>query len=166
MFGSAVSGAEWRVVTDPATDRLVLRVGVPAELDGSTMYQILRQRVDVFVVEQACAYPELDGRDLEPGARWLWAQAGDRVLGSLRLLAEPDGSVRIGRVVIAAEARSAGVGRQLMTRALELVGTGIPVLLSAQSHLEGWYGRLGFVRTGPDFVEDRIPHVPMRREPG
>jgi len=42
---------------------------------------------------------------------------------------------------------------------------GFPVTLGAQAHLEGWYGRFGFVTSGPGYVEDGIPHVPMRRDP-
>ena len=130
------------------------------------LYELLKLRVDVFVVEQECAYPELDGRDLEPGALLLWAQdAAGRVLGTLRLLREPGDRehARIGRVATAREARGLGVAADLMRRALELAGQA-EVVLDAQAHLEGWYGRFGFVVDGPAFDEDGIPHVPMRRE--
>jgi ElaA protein len=136
-----------------------------AELDdvpARTLHDLLRLRVDVFVVEQECAYPEIDGRDGEPGAVLLWAQdPRGGVAATLRLLREPDGR-RIGRVATAAQFRGAGLAARLMRRALELAGEG-PVVLDAQAHLASWYGRFGFEATGEPFTEDGIPHVPMRR---
>jgi ElaA protein len=127
------------------------------------LYEILRLRVDVFVVEQRAAYPEIDGRDVEQGALLLWVSDDDGVLGTARLLQDPDGLARIGRVATAVRARGSGVGAALMRRALELRGEG-PTVLDAQEHLAGWYGRFGFEVSGASFVEDDIPHVPMRRE--
>jgi ElaA protein len=120
-------------------------------------------RVDVFVVEQSCPYPELDGRDLDPGTQWVWALLGGQIVGTLRLLAEDTGTVRIGRVATAAAARSSGVAGRMLTFALQQVADRT-VLLDAQSYLEGWYQRFGFVRDGREFVEDGIAHVPMRRD--
>jgi len=144
---------------------LQLHAGSPAELSPVTMYQILRLRVDVFVVEQQCPYPELDGRDLEPHTSWLWAAEGDRVLATLRVLGDADG-YRIGRVATALDARSRGLAGRLMAHALELLGDRADIRLDAQSPLQGWYERFGFVRDGDEFVEDGIPHVPMRRPAG
>jgi len=129
------------------------------ELDNTTLYALLRLRVDVFVVEQECPYPELDGRDTEPETLHLWLEEGGSMLGYLRLLTDPEGR-RIGRVCVALEARGRGVAEALMHAALARC-TG-PVVLDAQAHLSGWYERLGFVVAGPRFVEDGIPHVPMR----
>jgi ElaA protein len=135
-----------------------------AELDATTIYAILRLRVDVFVVEQECAYPELDGRDLESGAVWLWANRSDdqQIIGTLRILTEPDGGRRIGRVATAKPARAAGIASALMTRAMDLCGDE-RVVLDAQSYTRTWYERFGFVRTGEEFLEDGIPHIPMTR---
>jgi ElaA protein len=75
-----------------------------ADLDARMLYELLRLRVDVFVVEQGCPYPELDGRDLEERTRHYWLGATGRrdpVLGCLRLLAESDGAYRIGRLCTA-----------------------------------------------------------------
>src|SRR5690606_15538749 len=67
-----------------------------SELDAATLYALLRLRVDVFVVEQQCPYPELDGRDTEPTTRHLWlGPAATQPLSYLRILAEPDGVARI-----------------------------------------------------------------------
>lgn len=139
-----------------------IRVARLAEIDPVTLYKLLALRVDVFVVEQDCAYHELDGRELEPGALLVWAQLDDEVLATLRVLGDADGSARIGRVATAPRARSLGLAARLMERALELAGDR-PVVLDAQSHLADWYARFGFARAGDDFVEDGIPHTPMRR---
>lgn len=134
-----------------------------ADLDPATLYAILRLRTDVFVVEQECPYPELDGRDLEPSARQLWIDGPDgTVAATLRLLRDANGDARIGRVATAVDARGAGLAAQLMTRAIELAGDA-EIVLDAQSHLTSWYARFGFAPDGDEFVEDGIPHTPMRR---
>ena len=132
------------------------------ELDAATLYAILRLRVDVFVVEQECPYPELDGRDAEPDARHLWIELDGAIAAYLRLLVDPDGAARIGRVATAAGARGRGLAADLMRAAVAAAGD-VDIVLNAQAHLEGWYGRFGFTVDGPQFVEDGIPHVPMRR---
>ncbi|MGA9749399.1 MAG: GNAT family N-acetyltransferase [Nocardioides sp.] len=131
------------------------------ELDAPTAYGLWRLRQEVFVVEQACPYLDLDGRDLEPGTRHLWIAEEGRPVGYLRLLEDPE-ALRIGRVLVAPGHRGAGLAAVLMQRALELVGERVSVL-DAQSHLAGWYERFGYVATGPEFLDDGIPHVPMRR---
>jgi len=140
-----------------------VRDGAAADLDAPTLYKILKLRVDVFVVEQSCPYPELDGRDLEPGARQLWIERSGDVLATLRML-DDGAALRIGRVATAPAARSAGHARRLMERALELAGDR-DLVLDAQSYLQAWYERFGFVRDGDEFLDDGIPHVPMRRTP-
>ena len=139
----------------------IIRDSAAAELDAVSLYKILKLRVDVFVVEQQCAYAELDGRDLKPGARQLWIEAAGEVIATLRIL-DDGGALRIGRVATAPSARSGGHAGRLMARALELAGDR-DVVLDAQSHLQGWYERFGFVRSGDEFIEDGIPHIPMRR---
>ena len=138
-----------------------------ADMDPVLLYRLLELRVAVFVVEQRAAYPELDGRDVEPGAELLWAEEDGEVLGTARLLRDP-GALRIGRVATAASARSRGVASELMRRGIARcieIDPGLPVLLDAQEHLAGWYARFGFAVSGERFHEDGIPHVPMRREP-
>lgn len=132
-----------------------------AELDPRALYGILALRAAVFVVEQDCVYLDPDGRDLEPDARQLWVEQDGAVIATLRLLRDPDGCARIGRVATAATARGAGVAARLMRRALELVADG-DVVLGAQSYLADWYAQFGFVRDGADYLEDGIPHLPMR----
>src|SRR4051794_17533547 len=94
------------------------RLAPLAGVDATTLYRILWLRVQVFVVEQRAAYEELDGRDIEPGALLMWAESDDELLGTLRILTEPDGGFRIGRVATSAAARGRGVGAELMRRAV------------------------------------------------
>lgn len=132
------------------------------QLDARTAYAVWRLRQQVFVVEQDCPYPDLDGRDLEPDTRHVVLQDGDDVLGYARVLDDRD-VWRIGRVVLTAATRGRGLADVLMTTALQ-VCVGRDVVLDAQSPLADWYAGFGFEVSGPEFVEDGIPHLPMRRE--
>jgi len=147
-------------------DEPVLRRAAPDELDTATLYALLRLRVEVFVVEQACPYPELDGRDLDPSTVHLWLTPDDAptgVLAYLRLLTEGP-QYRIGRLCTARSVRGAGLAGVLMRAALDEVGPAVCVL-DAQSHLAGFYASFGFEVAGEEFVWDGVPHVPMRRAP-
>ena len=133
------------------------------ELDPVTLHEIVRLRVDVFVVEQKCPYPELDGRDVETGTEHVWTPLENlSVAAYLRVLAEPDDVRRVGRVVTHPAARGLGLAGRLVDDVVARHGDR-PIVLDAQSYLVEWYGRFGFVATGPEFLEDGIPHVPMRR---
>ncbi|MFC7877504.1 GNAT family N-acetyltransferase [Isoptericola sp. NPDC057391] len=148
-------------------DRWTVRVATLDELDARTAYEAWRLRQDVFVVEQECAYPDLDGRDAEPTARHVILLDGERdgsVVATARVL--DDGDVqRIGRVVCHPDVRGTGASGVLMRVAVEAATAAAPeadVVLGAQSPLTGWYGRFGFVPDGPEYLEDDIPHTPMR----
>ena len=145
--------------------RVEVQDATSAELDARTLYGILALRAAVFVVEQDCVYLDLDGRDLEPDARQLWVERDGAVVATLRLLFDDRDTARIGRVATAREARGLGIASLLMRRALELAGDRT-VLLGAQSYLADWYGQFGFALDGPEYIEDGIPHVPMRLTPG
>jgi ElaA protein len=158
-------------VTAPTPPRPALHEARFAELTPAELYGLLRLRVDVFVVEQNCPYPELDGRDTEPGTVHLWfadadadadADAGDAggVLATIRVL-ENGGDRSIGRVATAVSARGLGLSAQLIRRGIELC-EGRTIDIGAQAYLESWYERFGFRRSGPDYLEDGIPHLPMR----
>lgn len=138
-----------------------MRVARFADLSAAQLYALLRLRVDVFVVEQRCPYPELDGRDTDPATEHLWVETDGEPTAYLRVLDGGDAAV-IGRVATVAAHRGQGHAAALMREALSRVGAR-EVRLHAQSYLEGWYAGFGFVRTGPDFLDDGIPHLPMRR---
>lgn len=142
---------------------MILRTASAGELSAQTLYALLRLRLDVFVVEQAEPYRELDGRDLEAGTRHCWVEDGRVPIACLRILAEPSGGSEIGRVVTAPDARGRGLASQLMRHALRLAKP--PVSLSAQAHLQPWYEAFGFEVSGKPFrfPGERILHVPMVR---
>ncbi|KAA9160839.1 GNAT family N-acetyltransferase [Amycolatopsis acidicola] len=131
------------------------------ELSASRLYDILRLRVDVFVVEQNCPYPELDGRDIRADTRHFWIEGEHGVDAYLRVLTEP-GGYRVGRVVTAKHARGQGLAARLMTAAVELIGDE-PSVLDAQTYAQGFYAKFGYVPEGEVFEEDGIPHITMWR---
>ena len=143
-------------------DDLVLHRASGPEITAADLYGLLCLRSEVFVVEQACAYLDLDGRDLEPGTTHLWLTSGDGTVAStVRLLTEPAGRHRIGRLVTAPAHRGRHLTGRLIEEALAL--TAGPVVLAAQSHLVHVYERHGFAPDGAEFLEDGILHTPMRR---
>lgn len=138
-----------------------------ADLTPQRLYALLRLRVDVFVVEQECPYPELDGRDLDQTTRHFWIGSDtdpDLPVACLRLQEEPGGGFRIGRVCTARDARGRGLSRRLMEAALAEVGNAESVL-DAQVYAAGLYAAFGFEAVGEEFLEDGIRHVTMRRVP-
>ncbi|WP_374229431.1 GNAT family N-acetyltransferase [Nocardioides sp. cx-173] len=131
------------------------------DLDTRTAYAVWRLRQDVFVVEQDCPFPDLDGRDLEPGTRHVLLREDGALIGYARAVDDAH-EWRIGRVVLARAARGRGLADELM-RATMAVCPGRDLVLDAQAPLAGWYASHGFVVDGEEFIEDGIPHVPMRR---
>ena len=138
------------------------------DLSKEQLYAILRLRCDVFVVEQQCVYQDIDGQDLDGDTHHLMAWKDDELVAYLRLL-DPQlqgGDVVIGRVIVAPSARGTGLGHQMMKetlRQIEHIWPDTPIYLSAQAHLQGYYGRYGFVAEGEQYLEDGIPHRGMRR---
>ena len=124
------------------------------ELSTTTLYEVLRLRSEVFVVEQACAYGDLDGRDREPATRHLWVEDGGTVVAYLRVLDDGDGR-RIGRVVPASTHRRHGLAARLVEAAL--VSTTGPVTLHAAVLPQGLVRGVRLRR--------RWPGVPRRRHP-
>ena len=138
------------------------------DLTARAVYALLKLRVDVFVVEQKCPYPEIDGKDI--GAFHLRILDGEELAASLRVLPpEKDGKpVKIGRVVVAPDYRGYKLGRRLMKEAIEFAQAHFPdtaIELGGQSHLQKFYGSFGFVAISDEYLEDGIPHVDMRLEP-
>lgn len=134
------------------------------DLDARTAYDLWRLRQDVFVVEQASPYPDLDGRDLEPSTQHVLLEEDAALVGCARVLDDGD-CARIGRVVVTPSARGRGLAAVLVDAslaAIEAIGER-EVRLDAQTQLTGWYARWGFVVSGPEFVEDGVAHVPMAR---
>lgn len=136
-------------------------------LSPRAVHDILRLRVDIFVVEQACAYAEVDGQDLEAEHIMACDEHGELLAYARILPASESGPAHIGRVVVRSTARGQGLGHQVMQRALShlLESTGSRRSnLAAQAPLEAFYAQYGFRRVGVDYDWDGIPHVDMERE--
>jgi ElaA protein len=131
------------------------------ELTAAELHDLLRLRVDVFVVEQECAYPEVDGRDLLATSHHAWITVDGTLAASVRLLLDQE-PPQIGRVVTEPSFRGQRLAEQLLAEAHARAGAA-GSFLEAQSYLVDWYGRQGWQPCGDEFVEDGIPHVPMRR---
>ncbi len=138
------------------------------QLTARQWHDIARLRVDTFVVEQDCAYPELDCRDAEPATRHCWVP-GDAiglpelpVAAYARALADRHGGTRIGRIVTHPSARGNGLGGLLVEHLVR--STAGPWSLDAQARLEGWYAGFGFTAAGEPFEDWGMLHVPMRRD--
>ncbi|TDP97329.1 ElaA protein [Labedaea rhizosphaerae] len=147
-----------------AMSPVTLRRYLGNELDAAALYKVLALRAAVFVVEQDCPYQDIDGRDLAPETLHILAEEDGALIGYLRVLSEPDGTKRIGRVCSSLSARGTGMGAMLMTDAVAAIGDTESVL-DAQTYAQGFYAKFGYIDDGPEFLEDGIPHIPMRRKP-
>ena len=163
----------------PEHTAAAVRHAALADIDPRTLYLLAKLRQDVFSLEQKATDPDLDGRDLDPTTTLMWLElpsAEDTAMGlpgtpvaHLRVLREPDGTARIGRVAVHAAHRRGGYGRQLMAGALELahqIAPGAEVHIDAQAYLEHWYAAMGFETVGGLFMEAGIEHVAMVLRPG
>ena len=136
------------------------------DLNADQLYELLRFRQNIFVVEQRSPYPDLDGLDRDS---WhLTARAEGELAGCLRLLpvADPP-SVRIGRVGVSPALRGRGLGRMLMERALAFCREhypGEPIALGAQLPVAPFYKSLGFTPIFEPYDDFGVAHIEMRLE--
>jgi ElaA protein len=133
-----------------------------AALDPLTAYSLWKLRQDVFVVEQGAAYPDLDGRDLAPETRHVVMEDEDGVVLGCARVVDDGHTWRIGRVALHRTVRGQGYADAVMHTALQVCQER-DVVLDAQTPLATWYGTHGFEVDGPEFLEDGIAHLPMRR---
>lgn len=133
-------------------------------LDRRTLYDLLALRVSVFVVEQQCAYQELDGKDFQ--AWHITGHMSGQLVATTRILT-PGASfagASIGRVVTDPSVRGQRLGEALMRESIRHCRTLFPndsIQIGAQAHLTGFYRQLGFVVSSDDYLEDGIVHVEM-----
>ncbi|RXZ80736.1 GNAT family N-acetyltransferase [Paenibacillaceae bacterium] len=134
------------------------------ELTNDELYEILQKRVDVFVVEQECAYKEIDGHDRV--AYHLYAHNGSEIAAYLRVL--PPGTtyeaLSIGRVLVDKNHRKEGLGSELLKNALTFIHKELKesvVKIQAQHHLLSFYGSFGFEQISEVYLDEGIPHIDM-----
>jgi len=134
------------------------------QLTTTELYQILRLRSEVFVVEQDCVYQDVDNKD-QKGLH-LFISDKNKVIAYTRLFAPGDyfESASIGRVVVASENRKDGLGHQLMMASIKAIKTNYKtskITISAQVYLKEFYESHQFVKVGDEYLEDGIPHIKM-----
>lgn len=135
------------------------------ELEARKLYEILKLRVDVFIVEQNCPYPELDGLDQE-SIHMAYTES-DRILAYARLVPAgvKYGDPSIGRVIVHPDARSRGLAKELLTRSIDYIFSEWQpeeIQLQGQVYLQKFYESFGFVPVSGAYDEDGIPHVDMK----
>lgn len=134
------------------------------DLTAADVYAIWKIRDVVFAVEQQCDEPDVDDLDLLATTTHLWRADDQGPTSYLRVLTDPDGARRVGRVCTRLDCRGQGLSGRLVAEATAAWGHGV-MRLNAQAHLESWYERHGYVRNGENFMEAGIDHVPMERSP-
>ena len=143
------------------------------ELDAATLYAVLAARQDVFVLEQQCLYADIDGKDQRAfhliGREQELQQNSQELVAYLRCFAPGDHypEAALGRVLTVQSARGRGYGKQLMAEGIRRVAQHFPgsaIRISAQEHLEHFYGEFGFLRDSASYLEDGIPHIAMLRK--
>jgi len=136
------------------------------ELTTSQLYDLLRLRQEVFVVEQNCPYLDADGLDQQSLHLLAYAGTRQQLIGYLRCI-QPGvkfEEAALGRLVTAEAVRGSGVARQMMQEAIELAARRYPqigIRISAQLYLEKFYTDLGFQTVSEPYDEDGIPHIEM-----
>lgn len=134
------------------------------DLDVEELYELLKLREEVFVIEQKCSCVDLDGFDLM--ANHIFIKKDNKIISYARLF---DKNTRykyasIGRMCTSKEYRKKGIGKILMEKSLKSLKlrANDKVVISSQSYAEGFYSKLGFKRTDKEpYMEENIPHVEM-----
>ena len=136
------------------------------------LHDLLMLRQQIFIIEQNCIFPEIDG--LDPLSVHVLGLMDGKVVAATRIVpagidphhSQQGNDPAIGRVVTSADLRGKGIGREIMKQSIlacEEQFADLGIFLNAQHHLEKFYGALGFVQEGEPFDEDGIPHISMRR---
>ena len=134
------------------------------ELTLDELYALLRLRNEVFIVEQNCPFPDLDGKDQD--SHHLLGHSEGTLAACTRIM--PPGlayeHASVGRVAAASGVRRSGVGRELMQKSLDVVEDlygKVPIQIGAQLYLKNFYESFGFRQVGDGYLEDGIPHISM-----
>lgn len=129
-----------------------------SELCVEELTRIFIERVKVFVVEQDCAYQEVDEEDFK--ARHVIVKDGQNIAAYARLLKDEE-AIRIGRVIVVKDYRGSGLSTKMMQFILKNIDHSKPIRLSAQTYIKHMYESVGFKTISDEYLEDDIPHVDM-----
>ena len=136
------------------------------ELSLTELHDLLAARVEVFVVEQNCAFQDIDGRDLD--AWHLLGKCQENTVAAYSRILAPGTIYRepsIGRIITTSSFRGRNLGRELLRRSIDFCRAKhpLPIRIAAQLRLEKFYEEFDFVRAGPVYLEDGIEHIEMLR---
>lgn len=134
------------------------------ELSIEEIYEILKLRNEVFIVEQKCAYQDCDGKDKQ--AYHLFLTNNGEIASYLRILNKgvSYNEVSIGRVLVNTKYRKRNLARETMVRAIKFIQEELyetEIRIEAQAYLIEFYKSLGFKEVSEVFLEDNIPHIEM-----
>lgn len=134
------------------------------ELTAEELYEILKLRINIFIVEQNCPYEECDDKD--KNSYHLYLKEDDKILAYLRVVKKGISydEISIGRVVVNSKYRGQNLGRELMTKAINFITEKLKeknIRISAQLYLEEFYKSFGFKSVSSQYLEDNIPHIEM-----
>ena len=135
-----------------------------SDLTKEELYNILSLRSEVFIVEQNCAYQDIDKKD--QSALHVFIKKNNQIIAYTRIF-KPNDYFKyssIGRVVVLKKERRSKVGSQIMSfsiKKIEEIFNEKKIKISAQKHLISFYEKLGFLVTGDEYLEDGIPHIAM-----
>jgi ElaA protein len=140
-----------------------------SEISADELYNLLKLRINVFVVEQNCPYPECDDKD-KNSIHLFAIDSHYEVHACLRIVEAGISydEVSIGRVATSLTSRGTGLGKELMAEGLRLIVEkygNVPVRISAQLYLKKFYESFGFIAEGETYLEDNIPHIEMILSP-
>lgn len=146
---------------------IIWKIKTFEEFTVTELYAVLKARIDVFVIEQNCPYPDLDNYDQK--AVHIWAEEDGQILAYCRVF---DKGIKyeetsIGRVLTTELARGKSLGKQLIQYAVETIENRFhtpEIRISAQDYLLRFYSGFGFEDTGNKYLEDDIPHTEMIRK--
>ncbi|SDD49700.1 GNAT family N-acetyltransferase [Pedobacter soli] len=138
------------------------------DLSPDELYQIMRLRIEVFVIEQQCFYQDADNKDQQ--CHHLMLFKDNELVAYARIV--PAGlsfeEASIGRVITSAQVRGTGAGKVLMEAAMQTcrqIFGNVPIRIGAQTYAQAFYAALGFETSGDEFMEDGIPHIEMVAHP-
>ncbi|MBP2025540.1 GNAT family N-acetyltransferase [Peptoniphilus stercorisuis] len=131
------------------------------ELTKDELYNILRLRNQIFIVEQKCYYEDID--NLDKDSIHIFKKENDNIISYLRIFKE-DGNYHMGRVLVKEENRKNGLSRKLLKYAIEYIFNELKeekIIIEAQDYLKEFYKSMGFVEKSEVYLLDNIPHLIM-----
>lgn len=140
-----------------------LKIKKFCELSTKELYEILRSRAEIFVVEQKMNCRDLDGDDFD--ALHCYFEQDEKVVAYLRAQKLENNEVKIGRVLTLTH--GVGMGTHLLNKTFDELKRRFcvnKVVVHAQLRSKGFYDKLGFVATSEEFIEENVAHVKMERE--